>query len=62
MTYVLVTLLFLAVVGGAIWIRTRGLRSTPPQLKPGEPLSDFRAVDEQGGPVRSVEPGIDHQG
>jgi peroxiredoxin len=55
MTYVLVTLLFLAVVGGAIWIRTRGLRSTPPQLKPGEPLSDFRAVDEQGGPVRSVE-------
>jgi peroxiredoxin len=55
MTYVLVSLLLLALVSGVIWIRTRGLRSTPPQLKPGEPLPDFRAVDEQGDPVRSVE-------
>jgi peroxiredoxin len=38
-----------------IWVTRRGLRATPPQLKPGSPLPDFRAVDEQGDPVRSVE-------
>lgn len=27
----------------------------PQQLKPGSPLPDFRASDEQGDPVRSVE-------
>ena len=27
----------------------------PPQLKPGLPLPDFRAADEQGDPVRSLE-------
>ena len=37
------------------WLTQRGLRTTPPQLKPGSPLPDFRAVDEQGDPVRSVE-------
>jgi peroxiredoxin len=37
------------------WVSRRGLRTTPPQLKPGSPLPDFRAVDEQGDPVRSIE-------
>ena len=38
-----------------LWVSRRGLRATPPQLKPGSPLPDFRAVDEQGDPVRSIE-------
>jgi peroxiredoxin len=38
-----------------IWVTRRGLRATPTQLKPGSPLPDFRATDEQGDPVRSVE-------
>ena len=38
-----------------LWVTRRGLRATPPQLKPGSPLPDFRAVDEQGDPVRSME-------
>mgnify|MGYP001818092660 FL=1 len=38
-----------------VWVTRRGLRATPPQLKPGSPLPDFRAIDEQGDPVRSVE-------
>lgn len=38
-----------------IWVTRRGLRAMPPQLKPGLSLPDFRAVDEQGDPVRSVE-------
>ncbi len=38
-----------------IWVTRRGLRATPAQLRPGSPLPDFRAVDEQGDPVRSVE-------
>lgn len=54
-TYLIIALVLLALGGGVIWIRTRGLRATPPQLKPGKPLPDFRAVDEQGDPVRSVE-------
>ncbi|MDH5455798.1 MAG: redoxin domain-containing protein [Gammaproteobacteria bacterium] len=39
----------------AWWLARRGLRRTPPPLKPGRPLPDFRATDEQGDPVRSVE-------
>lgn len=54
-TYLIIALVLLALGGGVIWIRTRGLRATPPQLKPGKPLPDFRAIDEQGDPVRSVE-------
>jgi peroxiredoxin len=38
-----------------VWVTRRGLRATPAQLKPGSPLPDFRATDEQGDPVRSVE-------
>ena len=37
------------------WIRHRGLRAMPQQLKPGSPLPDFQAADEQGIPVRSTE-------
>ena len=54
-TYLVIALVLLVLGGGVIWIKTRGLRATPPQLKPGKPLPDFRAVDEQGDPVRSVE-------
>jgi peroxiredoxin len=42
-------------IGAWIWVTRRGLRATPQQLKPGSPLPDFRATDEQGDPVRSVE-------
>lgn len=44
-----------ALLAAFLWIRIRGLRATPPQLRPGSPLPDFRASDEQGDPVRSVE-------
>jgi peroxiredoxin len=54
-TFIIIALVLLALAGGVAWIRMRGLRATPPQLRPGEPLPDFRAVDEQGDPVRSVE-------
>ena len=43
------------VVVALIWIKRRGIRATPPQLRPGSPLPDFHATDEQGDPVRSVE-------
>ena len=42
-------------VSAALWVTLRGVRATPPQLKPGSPLPDFRAVDEQGDPVSSLE-------
>ena len=55
-TVVIAVTLAAAVAAGAWWWLTqRGLRTTPPQLQPGSPLPDFRAVDEQGDPVRSVE-------
>ena len=52
---VLIALLAAIAPGAWWWLTRRGLRATPPQLKPGSPLPDFRAVDEQGDPVRSVE-------
>jgi len=55
-TVIIAITLVAAVAAGAWWWLTqRGLRATPPQLKPGSPLPDFRAIDEQGDPVRSVE-------
>ena len=56
-TTIMTTIAVLAVVvaGVLMWIKRRGLRATPQQLKPGSPLPDFRAIDEQGDPVRSVE-------
>lgn len=53
--YIVIAALLAAVVAVLAWIRLRGLRATPPQLKPGSPLPDFRAADEQGDPVHSVE-------
>lgn len=53
--YVAIAALAVAVVALIIWVRTRGLRATPRQLEAGSPLPDFRAIDEQGDPVRSVE-------
>ena len=41
-------------VAGWIWVTKRGLRPVPEQLKPGRPLPDFDATDEQGEPVRST--------
>ncbi|MGI9236524.1 MAG: peroxiredoxin family protein [Woeseiaceae bacterium] len=41
-------------LGGWLWIAKRGLRPVPEQLRPGRPLPDFHAVDEQGDPVRST--------
>lgn len=54
---IIATIVVLAVVVAValIWIKRRGLRATPQQLKPGSPLPDFRAMDEQGDPVQSVE-------
>ncbi len=53
--YTLAAALAIVVVAAVLWIRVRGLRATPPQLRPGSPLPDFRAVDEQGSPVRSTD-------
>ncbi|RZV34113.1 MAG: redoxin domain-containing protein [Chromatiales bacterium] len=50
-----ITLAAAGAVAAWWWLTQRGLRATPPLLKPGSPLPDFRAIDEQGDPVRSVE-------
>jgi cytochrome oxidase Cu insertion factor (SCO1/SenC/PrrC family) len=52
---VLIVVVIAALVGGFAWLKLRGLRKTPPQLRAGRPLPDFRAIDEQGDPVRSME-------
>lgn len=54
-SYIVIALFLAVLISAAAWIKTRGLRATPPQLRPGEPLPDFRAVDERGNPVRSVD-------
>ena len=41
-------------LGAWIWVARRGRRPVPAQLKPGRPLPDFHATDEQGDPVRST--------
>ena len=53
----LISLIGVAVFATAawLWVTRRGFRATPSQLKPGSPLPDFRAADEQGDPVRSIE-------
>ncbi len=43
------------VLGAWFWVSKRGLRPVPDALRPGQPLPDFRAQDEQGDPVRSTE-------
>lgn len=49
-----IVILLVAAVVTWWWLWRRGMRATPPQLRPGSPLPDFRAADEQGDPVRSV--------
>ena len=51
--YVAIAILAAALAGALIWVKKRGLRPTPPQLRPGSPLPDFHAVDEQGEAVRA---------
>jgi len=54
-TTLIIAIAIVAVLLGAwLWVGKRGLRPVPPQLKPGSPLPDFHAVDEQGDPVRST--------
>ena len=53
--YIAIGLLAAIIVGALVWLRTRGLRPTPPQLQPGSPLPDFSAFDEAGNAVHSVE-------
>lgn len=52
--YIAIAAIVVAVLAVLSWIRLRGERATPPQLKPGSPLPDFHAVDRQGNPVRSA--------
>ena len=40
---------------GWYWLTQRGLRQTPAGLRPGSPLPDFEACDEQGNPLRSAD-------
>lgn len=51
---VVVAVIIAALVAGWIWVTRRGLRAVPEQLRPGRPLPDFHATDEQGAPVRST--------
>lgn len=44
----------LLLAGIWIWLRKRGLRQMPAILRPGSPLPDFQACDEQGNPLRSA--------
>lgn len=54
-TLLIVTGVVIALLlGGWFWVARRGLRPVPDQLRPGRPLPDFHAVDEQGNPVRST--------
>ena len=49
--------LIVILVIGITWFlrRPRAGRKTPDVLRPGQPLPDFLATDEQGNPVRSTE-------
>lgn len=57
MSKTIIAVLLVLVVTAAVvwtWMKRRGMRPTPPQLKKGMPLPDFTAIDEQGNPVRST--------
>lgn len=45
----------IAVIGWWLYSRLRSGRRVPDMLRHGRPLPDFRAIDEQGDPVRSTE-------
>jgi len=51
---IIATSIVAVLLGTWIWLAKRGLRPVPAQLKPGCPLPDFHATDEQGDPVRST--------
>ena len=53
----LATALFAAAVllAGWFWLTKRGLRRTPDTLRPGAPLPDFQASDENGEPLNSAD-------
>lgn len=54
-TLIIIAVTIVVVLLGAwIWVTRRSLRPVPAQLKPGSPLPDFRAIGEQGDPVRST--------
>ncbi len=42
-------------LGGWYWTTKRGLRPTPDSLRPGSPLPEFGASDEQGRPLNSTD-------
>jgi len=50
-----VTVIALVLAGGWFWLTQRGLRQTPAALKPGSPLPDFQACDEQENSLRSAD-------
>ena len=52
--YIVIGVLAAVLLLGLSWLKTRGLRPTPPQLQPGSPLPDFEAVDEEGNAVQSI--------
>lgn len=43
----------IVLAGGWLWFENRGRRRIPPALRPGSPLPEFQACDEQGNPLRS---------
>ena len=51
--YVAVALALL--IAGWLLFRSRLSRSVPEKLRRGKPLPDFRAADERGDPVRSID-------
>mgnify|MGYP006210645259 CR=1 FL=1 len=51
---VVAILVLAAAVGAIVWTRrNRGEHPMPEVLRPGKPLPEFRAFDEQGNPLRS---------
>ncbi len=52
---ILLAALAIALAGGWWFFRARPGRPVPAVLRRGQPLPDFKAIDEQGDPVRSTE-------
>jgi len=52
--FIIAALIIAALLAAWIWVTKRSLRPVPEQLRPGRPLPDFHATDEQGNPVRST--------
>lgn len=50
----IVAVVIVILLAAWFWVGKKALRPMPPQLKPGRPLPDFHASDEQGDPVRST--------